>query len=110
MPTLTAARAYCNNEVAYIAWDADGKLNACLGFEVTRVYLDEHDQPRLRADGTPDRVKTAAFVPFEGQSNPGWIAEDTGVWPVQKFSWRDLTLRKRRDRAERRPAEVRVRG
>jgi hypothetical protein len=33
---------------------------------------------------------------------------ETGVWPVQKTWWRDLTLRKRRDRAERRPDNVRV--
>ena len=54
-------------------------------------------------------VKSAAYVAFKGQRNPDWIAQDTGVWPVQKFTWRDLTLRKRRDNATRRPVEVRVR-
>jgi phosphatidylserine/phosphatidylglycerophosphate/cardiolipin synthase-like enzyme len=109
MATFTAARAYCNNEVAFVAWQTDAKIDGCLGFEVTRVYLDDAGLPRKKADGTDDRVKTAAYVTFKGQGNPEWIPQDTGVWPVQKFSWRDLTLRKRRDRAERRPDEVRVR-
>ncbi len=109
MPGIQIARAYCNNEVGYLAWILDGKIDDCLGFEVTRVYLAPDGTPVLRDDGSEDRVKTAAFVPFEGQRNPGWNPQDTGVWPVQKFSWRDLTLRKRRDRSERRPEDVRVR-
>jgi phosphatidylserine/phosphatidylglycerophosphate/cardiolipin synthase-like enzyme len=106
---ITAAKAYCNNEVAYLAWTIDEKIDDCLGFEVTRVYLDASGAPVLRPDGTEDRVKTAAYVAFEGQSNKDWNPQDTGVWPVQKMAWRDLTLRKRRDSATRRPGEVRVR-
>jgi hypothetical protein len=51
----------------------------------------------------------ASYVAFEGQSNPDWQAENTTLWPVQKFCWRDLTLRKRRDSATRRPDSARVR-
>jgi phosphatidylserine/phosphatidylglycerophosphate/cardiolipin synthase-like enzyme len=109
MATITTARAWANNEVAYIAWQADGKLRGCLGFEVTRVYLDAAGNVALRPDGSPDRVKCAAWVAFKGQRNPDWLPQDTGVWPVQKFSWRDLTLRKRRSGMTRRPDEVRVR-
>jgi phosphatidylserine/phosphatidylglycerophosphate/cardiolipin synthase-like enzyme len=98
---ITAARAWANNEVAYVAWDIDGKIDGCLGFEVTRVYLND--------DGTEDRVKCAAWVAFKGQRNPHWVPQDTGVWPVQKLSWRDLTLRKKRDNMTRRPDEVLVR-
>jgi hypothetical protein len=100
---ITSVRAYANNEVAYIAWDIDARIQGCLGFEITRVYLD--------GDGndTTERVKCAAWVPFKGQRNRYWIPQDTGVWPVQKLSWRDLTLRKRRNGARLRPAEVRVR-
>jgi phosphatidylserine/phosphatidylglycerophosphate/cardiolipin synthase-like enzyme len=102
MGTLTSVRAYANNEVAYVAWDIDGPIAGCLGFEVTRVYLKD--------DGSvADRVTCAAWVAFKGQRNPEWLPQDTGVWPVQKLSWRDLTLRKRRDGAKRRPDEVRVR-
>lgn len=109
MGKIVSARAYANNEVAYIAWDIDGKIADCFGFEVTRVYLDDNGTVARRADGAEDRVKCAAWVAFKGQRNKHWLPQDTGVWPVQKLSWRDLTLRKRRDGASRRPDEVRVR-
>jgi phosphatidylserine/phosphatidylglycerophosphate/cardiolipin synthase-like enzyme len=102
MASITTARAWANNEVAYIAWDTDGKISGCLGFEVTRIYLDG-------AGNETDRVKCAAWVAFKGQRNRDWLPQDTGVWPVQKMSWRDLTLRKRRDGMSRRPDEVTVR-
>ena len=54
-------------------------------------------------------MKTVALVAFNGQSNPDWNPQDTGVWPVQKLTWRDLTLRKRRTAVRRRPSEVNVR-
>ncbi len=109
MSQIVSARAWANNEVAFISWVSDGKIADCLGFEVTRVYLDAAGNPALRPDGTPDRVKCAAWVAFKGQRNPHWLPQDTGVWPVQKFSWRDLTLRKKRDGMVRRPDEVFVR-
>jgi len=109
MAEITSAKAWANNEVAYIAWDTDGKIPSCLGFEVTRVYLDAAGNVAKRADGSDDRVKCAAWVAFKGQRNLDWIPQDTGVWPVQKFSWRDLTLRKKRDGMTRRPDEVTVR-
>jgi hypothetical protein len=59
MGKITSARAYCNNEVAYVAWDIDAKIEDCLGFEVTRVYLDGNENPVLRPDGTEDRRKCA---------------------------------------------------
>ena len=109
MAKITSANAWANNEVAYVAWDTDGKIPGCLGFEVTRVYLDAAGNVAKRPDGSDDRVKCAAWVAFKGQRNPDWLPQDTGVWPVQKFSWRDLTLRKKRDGMTRRPDEVTVR-
>ena len=109
MGRITKARAWANNEVAYVAWDLDGKIAGCLGFEVTRIYLSADGSVARRADGNEDRVRCATWVPFKGQRNPNWLPQDTGVWPVQKLSWRDLTLRKKRAGAERRPDEVRVR-
>jgi phosphatidylserine/phosphatidylglycerophosphate/cardiolipin synthase-like enzyme len=100
LPKITVARAYANNEVAYIAWDIDTKIPECLGFEVTRI--------RVNPDGSEDRVRCASWVAFQGQRNRHWLPQDTGVWPVQKLAWRDLTVRKRRDRLERRDDEVRV--
>lgn len=109
MGQIVAARAWANNEVAVVAWDIDGKIAGCLGFEVTRVYLTPDGEVARRPDGAEDRVKCAAWVAFKGQRNPHWLPQDTGVWPVQKLSWRDLTLRKKRDGMRRRPDEVTVR-
>lgn len=101
MAALVSARAWANNEVAYIAWAADGRIDGCLGFEVVRVIV--HDDGRL------ERINCATWVPFKGQHNPDWLPQDTGVWPVQKFSWRDLTARKRRDGMARRADELTLR-
>ncbi len=109
MGRITATHAWANNEVAYVAWDIDGAIDDCLGFEVTRVYLNADGTVARRPDGTEDRVKCAAWVAFKGQRNPHWLPQDTGVWPVQKLCWRDLTLRKKRDGMTRRPDEVLVR-
>jgi hypothetical protein len=94
---ITKAVALCNNEVAFIGWDIDGMIPGCLGFDIVRVYVDTGETRGL-----------ATWVPFKGQDNQGWKEQDTGVWPVQKTNWRDLTLRRRRDRAERRPENVHV--
>ena len=109
MGKIVSARAYANNEVAYLAWDIDGKIEGCLGFEVVRVYLQADGGIALRDDGEEDRVTCAAWVAFKGQRNPHWLPQTTSVWPVQKLSWRDLTLRKRRNKAALRPSEVFVR-
>ncbi|MDF3831426.1 phospholipase D-like domain-containing protein [Cupriavidus basilensis] len=93
MSVIRSARAYANNAVAYVAWTVDQPIPDCLGFEITRIY----------ADGTERAL--AAWVAFEGQSNPDWLPETTSVWPVQKFTWRDLTVRQRRDEASLRPAD-----
>lgn len=109
MAQIISARAWANNEVAYVAWDIDGKIDDCLGFEVVRVYLNDDGSVARRPDGEEDRVNCATWVAFKGQRNPHWLPQDTGVWPVQRLSWRDLTLRKRRDAMRRRPDEVFVR-
>jgi phosphatidylserine/phosphatidylglycerophosphate/cardiolipin synthase-like enzyme len=92
MGKITKAIAICNNEVALIAWDVDGMIPGCVGFDITRIDQDTGEEKRL-----------ATWVPFEGQRNPDWLPQDTGVWPIQKTFWRDLTLRRRRDQAALRP-------
>ena len=79
MGKVISVRAYANNEVAYVAWDIDSKITDCLGFEVTRVYLDGNGQVAHRADGKEDKVKCAAWVAFKGQRNPNWIPGYGGV-------------------------------
>jgi phosphatidylserine/phosphatidylglycerophosphate/cardiolipin synthase-like enzyme len=86
MAGIIAARAWCNNEVAYLAWKLDGKIDGCLGFMITRVNLD-----------TGERRLLPSWVAFHTQSNPDWEEQDTSVWPIQKFWWRDLTLRRSRN-------------
>lgn len=98
MARIINARAFANNEVALLAWSIDEMIPGCLGFDITRIYPDSGEEEPL-----------AAWVPFKGQSNSGRLAQSTRVWPIQKLSWRDLTLRKRRDRLSRRPDEVTVR-
>ena len=86
MAKVIEARAFCNNEVAYLAWKTDGKIKDCLGFMITRINLN-----------TGERRLLPAWVAFDTQSNPDWEEQDTSVWPIQKFSWRDLTLRRSRN-------------
>ena len=81
---ISTATAFCNNEVGYVAWTLSAKIAGCLGFEVTRVYLNPDGTVVLLEDGSESRVKTVALVAFNGQTNPDWNPQDTGVWPVQK--------------------------
>jgi len=92
MGKITHASAYANNEVALIAWGVDAMIEGCLGFDIQRIRLDGSEPPK----GLP------AWVPFPGQSNREWKPQDTGVWPVQKLYWRDLTLRQHRSDLGRR--------
>ena len=71
----------------YLAWQVDSMIHGCLGFEITRQYPNKE---------YPDTV-LPAWVSFKGQSNPDWIPQTTSIWPIQKLSWRDLTLIRRRD-------------
>jgi phosphatidylserine/phosphatidylglycerophosphate/cardiolipin synthase-like enzyme len=85
------ARAWCNNEVAYLAWSPPpARINGLLGFMIVRVHAAVGGDP-------PERRLLPAWVAFKGQHNPNWKPQDTSVWPIQKFSWRDLTLRRSRD-------------
>ncbi|TMQ02887.1 MAG: hypothetical protein E6J90_05790 [Deltaproteobacteria bacterium] len=95
---MQSARAYANNEVAFIAWNLTELIEGCLGFEITRIYVGSEEPPRV----------LASWVPFRGQANPHWKPQTTSVWPVQKLCWRDLTLRRRRDSTGLRPSDVEV--
>jgi phosphatidylserine/phosphatidylglycerophosphate/cardiolipin synthase-like enzyme len=103
MSRISAASAYANNEVALIGWRLDADIPDCLGFEITRIYVDASGD---QAAGS-ERV-LAAWVPFEGQKNPDWTPQTTSVWPVQKLFWRDLTVRQKRDDVALRPSDVKL--
>src|SRR5262245_26735827 len=103
MTKITRAVAFSNNEVAYIAWEIDGPtIPGCLGFNIVREFLNA-------AGNVVEAKPLAAYVAFKGQHNPEGLAQNTTVWPVQKFNWRDLTLRKRRSKLERREGKLQVR-
>src|SRR5258705_5786686 len=93
MGQFVSARAWCNNDVVFLAWKIDG----CLGFMITRIHLD-----------TGERRNLPTWVAFDTQSNPDWEEQDTSVWPIQKFSWRDLTLRRSRTMLAIRPPSFKV--
>src|SRR5262245_57460574 len=81
MGKLVRAQACCNNEVGYLAWETDGRIDGCLGFMITRIHLDA-------AGAEVERRILPTWVAFETQSNPDWNEQDSSVWPIQKFSWR----------------------
>src|SRR5436190_18487222 len=98
MAKIGSARAFANNEVAFISWNLREMIPGCLGFDVVRIMVEPS------VDGPEEPKGLATWVPFEDQRNPTWTPQDTGVWPVQKFWWRDLTLRRHRSDPGRRPA------
>src|SRR5215210_3125841 len=100
MTTITDARVWCNNEVAFLVWKTDSKIDDCLGFMITRIHTDKN--------GREVRRILPAWAAFKSQSNPHWEAQDTSVWPIQKFSWRDLTLRRLRNQLAVRDAGFKV--
>ena len=97
MGQIVSARAWCNNDVGFLAWKIDGRIDGCLGFMITRIHLD-----------TGERRNLPTWLAFVTQSNPDWEEQDTSVWPIQKFSWRDLTLRRSRNTLAIRPPSFKV--
>ncbi|SFH92444.1 phospholipase D-like domain-containing protein [Methylobacterium brachiatum] len=102
MAKIVKANAWCNNEVGYLAWRTDGPIQDCLGFMITRIHSD------LNGNEVERRI-LPAWVAFKSQSNPKGEEQDTSVWPVQKFSWRDLTLRRSRNETVLREGEFKAR-
>lgn len=82
MNNTIQAVAISNNDVVFIAWKSAKKIPNCLGFAV------------YRKDSKGAETALPAWVGFVGQTNPGWQAQTSAVWPVQKFTWRDLTAKR----------------
>jgi phosphatidylserine/phosphatidylglycerophosphate/cardiolipin synthase-like enzyme len=100
MGKLLNAHAWCNGEVAYVAWEADGPIADCVGFMVTRVHESGPENGARRILPT--------WIAFTDQSNPDWLEQDSSVWPIQQYQWRDLTLRRSRNTTDVRPIDFRV--
>src|SRR3954454_11396524 len=77
---MSYARAIANNDVVLLAWDPGGPIKDCLGFEIRRREIGQR------------RGAVPAWVGFSGD-DPKTAPRTTLQWPVQKFSWRDLTAR-----------------
>lgn len=81
LPMKAKARAIANNDIVYLWWTYDRKIDGCLGFSIRRLVA-----------GKPPRA-LPAFVGFEppGNNKPKDIAKhDTDEWPVQSYQWKDL--------------------
>ena len=100
MNLIKRAGAWCNDEVAYLAWDVEKQIKGCVGFMVTRVHETGKDAGKRRILPT--------WIAFTDQNNPNWNEQDSSVWPIQNFHWRDLTLRKSRDTTTVRPIDFKV--
>src|SRR5215471_9792789 len=100
MKHITKAGAWCNGEVAYLAWSVDKKIEGCLGFMITRVHESGADAGQRRILPT--------WISFSDQSNPDWNEQDSSVWPIQNLEWRDLTLRRSRNTTNVRPIDFSV--
>jgi phosphatidylserine/phosphatidylglycerophosphate/cardiolipin synthase-like enzyme len=100
MGKIVKAGAWCNGEIAYLAWEADAPIDDCLGFMVTRVHETGPEAGQRRVLPT--------WIAFRDQSNPNWLDQDSSVWPIQQYQWRDLTLRRSRDTAAVRAIDFKV--
>jgi len=100
MGKIVKASVHGNGEVAYLAWEADAAIADCLGFMIVRVHETGTDAGQRRVLPT--------WIAFTDQSNPDWLDQDSSVWPIQQYQWRDLTLRKSRDTTAVRPIDFRV--
>jgi hypothetical protein len=98
MSAIAKVKAFTNGEISYLSWTLTKMIPGCFGFEVTRLYPDH----------PADDTVLPAWVAFTGQSNKKWLPQNTSVWPVQKLSWKDLTLRKKRDQTIRRADKTKV--
>lgn len=98
MSAIKKVKAFTNGEVAYISWILKGMIPDCYGFEITRLY----------PENPKENTVLPTWVAFKGQSNKKWLPQNTSVWPVQKLSWKDFTLRKKRSQTDRRPNDSKI--
>jgi len=70
MSKLTTAKAWCNNEVAYLAWKTEGKIDGGLGFMITRIHLDDQGnevERRILPAWVAFKTETRVFESHQSQ-------------------------------------------
>lgn len=72
-----AAQVIANNDVVYLWWSFPEKIQRCLGFSIHRI-VDGKEKP------------LTAYVGFDRGNDPRQSPQDTDVWPIQSFNWKDL--------------------
>ena len=72
-----AVHVITNNDVVYLWWSFPEKINGCLGYSIHRIV-----------DGTEKALN--AYVGFDRDNDPRISPQDTDVWPIQSFNWKDL--------------------
>lgn len=77
----SAARAISNNDIVYLWWTYDEKIEGCLGFSVRRLV-----------SGKPSRALPAfvGFEPPDDNAPKDTAKHDTDEWPIQSYQWKDL--------------------
>jgi phosphatidylserine/phosphatidylglycerophosphate/cardiolipin synthase-like enzyme len=78
------AVAISNNDMVYLHWHVDGKVPNCLGFNVIR-----HDAKSGRQQPLPAMVGFPTGA-RKSKKAAGERFMDTSVWPIQKYSWKDV--------------------
>ncbi|HEY7326220.1 MAG TPA: phospholipase D-like domain-containing protein [Gemmataceae bacterium] len=73
------AVAIANNDMVYLYWYVETKIEGCLGFSVVR-----HDMDNGESEALP------AMVGFPGDEDAGKKFRTTNEWPLQKYGWKDL--------------------
>jgi phosphatidylserine/phosphatidylglycerophosphate/cardiolipin synthase-like enzyme len=77
----STARAIANNDIVYLWWTCDKKIDGCLGFSVRRLV-----------EGKPARALPAfvGFEPPKADAPRDTGKHDTDEWPIQSYQWKDL--------------------
>jgi hypothetical protein len=90
------AIAFCDNDVALVAWSDGHRIAGCMGFAIDRID----------AAGTETALPSLAvfpgFTPKPGQT--------TASFPVQKFYWKDPYTRLVADQTGSRPFSLQGRA
>lgn len=72
-----AAHVIANNDIVYLWWSFPQKIEGCLGYSIHRIV-----------DGAATPLP--AYVGFDKDDDPRISPQNTDIWPIQSFNWKDL--------------------